>query len=57
MQTLENIYKLYVRPHLDYGDIVFDTADLTQTEIFSFKNTNDKISMKSRQSNIKQLEL
>ena len=45
MQTLENIYKLYVRPHLDYGDIVFDTADLTQTEIFSFKNTNDKISI------------
>ena len=46
MQTLENIYKLYVRPHLDYdGDIVYDTADLTQTEIFSFKNTNDKISI------------
>ena len=25
-QVLENIYKLYVRPHLDYGDIVYHHA-------------------------------
>ena len=44
MKTLENIYKLYVRPHLDYGDLVFDVADLTKTVVFNLKNANEKIS-------------
>jgi hypothetical protein len=33
-RSLEEIYKLYVRPHLDYGDIIFDVADLNKTSIF-----------------------
>ena len=45
MKTLENIYKLYVRPHLDYGDIVYDAADLTKSDAFKFRNSNDKISV------------
>ena len=32
--TLEVIYKLYVRPHLDYGDTVFDIAELDKLSIF-----------------------
>ena len=29
--TLEVIYKMYVRPHLDYGDIVYDSSDACNT--------------------------
>jgi len=52
--TLEVIYKLYVRPHLDYGDIVFDIADLDKNSIFPSQpsNTNSK---EAEKSNTKQL--
>ena len=49
--TLINIYKAYVRPHLDYGDIIYDNSskgrvthnDILRifckyTELFNFKN-------------------
>ena len=26
-RTLEEIYKLYVRPHIDYGDIIYHIPD------------------------------
>ena len=32
--SIEVIYKLYVRPHLDYGDIVYDIQDLDKDCIF-----------------------
>ena len=44
-ENFGNIYKLYVRPHLDYGDIVYDTAGLTKTDAFKFRNSNDKTSV------------
>ena len=43
-KSLENIYKLYVRPHLEYGDLVFEISDLNKTETFSLRNTNEHIS-------------
>ena len=43
-KTLENVYKLYVRPQVEYGDLVFDHADLNKSNIFTLRNTNDKIS-------------
>ena len=47
-RTLEEIYKLYVRPHLDYGDVIYDIADLNKTSIFNSsgpKNNMEKIEM------------
>ena len=37
--VLETIYKLYVRPHLDYCDIVYHTATIG-TSIFYLENSN-----------------
>ena len=42
--ALENPYKLYTRPHVEYGDLVFDNADLNKPDVFTWKNTNDKLS-------------
>ena len=39
-KTLEEIYKLYVRPHLDYGDVIYHMPD---TESLDFSCTNDNI--------------
>ena len=36
--VLDVIYKLYVRPHLDYGDIIFHSADVTK--IINFENNS-----------------
>jgi len=33
-QTLEQVYKSYVRPHVDYGDILFNVSELDKTNIF-----------------------
>jgi hypothetical protein len=33
-RTLEQIYKLYTRPHLDYGDIIYNISELDKNEIF-----------------------
>ncbi len=38
--TLETVYKLYVRPHLDYGDAVYHLPDKNST---SFDSINDNI--------------
>ena len=34
------IYKLYVRPHIEYGDIVYDVPELDKNYIFNFDNAN-----------------
>ena len=39
-RSLEEIYKLYVRPHLDYGDIIYDIADINKTSIFTDTTSN-----------------
>ena len=42
--TLEQYYKMWVRPHLEYGDLVFDKADQARVNnglIFSDKRSND----------------
>ena len=39
LPVLETIYKLYVRPHIDYCDIVFHSATLG-TSIFNLGNAN-----------------
>lgn len=33
-RVLETIYKLYVRPHLDYGDVLYHTANPNKNETF-----------------------
>ena len=45
--VLENIYKLYIRPHLDYGDVVYHTTDINidRTSPFTFE-TNSLIGSK-----------
>ena len=32
--TLEQIYKLYVRPHADYGDILYNVSEFEKIDIF-----------------------
>ena len=32
--TLETIYKMYIRPHLDYGDMVYDKGEVLRDGIF-----------------------
>ena len=44
MKTLENIYKLNDRTHIEYGDLVFDVADLTKPKPFTSRTSNEKIS-------------
>ena len=47
-RSLEEIFKLYTRPHLDYGDIIYDIADLNKTSIFTSAASNlrmEKIEM------------
>ena len=39
-KTLEIVYKMYIRPHLEYGDLVFDKADQRRTSVFSDQRTN-----------------
>ena len=42
--TLVNYYKMWIRPHLEYGDVVFDKADKFRTEhnlVFSPTRSND----------------
>ena len=38
--SLETIYKLYVRPHLDYGDVVYHIPDINSK---TFDSENDTI--------------
>ena len=33
-RVLETIYKLYVRPHLDYGDVLYHTANPNKNKTF-----------------------
>ena len=44
MKTLENVYKLYVRPYSEYGDLVFDSHDMNKPIIFNLLNPKDDIS-------------
>ena len=42
--TLVNYYKMWIRPHLEYGDVVFDKADKFRTEhnlVFGPTRSND----------------
>ena len=39
-KALEVVYKLYVRPHLDYGDVVYHMPD---KESKTFDSKNDTI--------------
>ena len=38
--VLEAIYRLYVRPHLDYGDMVYHVSNLNKNNVFNQGNTN-----------------
>ena len=38
--TVETIYKLYVRAHLDYEDMVYDISELNKSEIFNSEISN-----------------
>ena len=35
MRALETVYKLYIRPHLEYGDLVFNSYEIGKSEIFN----------------------
>ena len=37
---MESIYKLYVRPHFDYGDMIYDVAIPNKYSIFNQENPN-----------------
>ena len=39
--VLETIYKLYDRPHLDYGDIIYHYADLNKQTVVDFETSSD----------------
>jgi hypothetical protein len=38
--VLETIYKLYVRPHLDYGDVIYHKANLNKINLTDLKTTS-----------------
>ena len=44
IRALETVYKLYIRPHLEYGDLVFNAHEIGKSEIFSTFQDNDSIS-------------
>ena len=33
-RVLDQVYKMYTRPHLDYGDVVYHSANLNKSDIF-----------------------
>ena len=39
-RVLDVIYKLYVRPHLDYGDIIYHSANSPKNNIFDFTSNS-----------------
>ena len=38
--VLEVIYKLYVRPHIEYGDMIYDVSVPDKVSIFNIENNN-----------------
>ena len=40
MNVLDVVYKLYVRPHFDYGDVVYHTANVDKSSPFVFESNN-----------------
>ena len=36
MRALETVYKLYVRPHLEYGDLVFNSHEIGKKRDFLY---------------------
>ena len=38
--ALEVVYKLYIRPHFDYGDVVYHTANINKISPFNFQSNN-----------------
>ena len=44
MRALETVYKLYIRPHLEYGDLVFNSHEIGKSEIFNTFQDSDIIS-------------
>ena len=44
MRALETVYKLYIRPHLEYGDMVFNSHEIGKNEIFNTFQDSDSIS-------------
>ena len=36
--VLEVVYKLYIRPHFDYGDVVYHTANIDKISPFNFQS-------------------
>ena len=44
MRALETVYKLYIRPHLEYGDLVFNSHEIGKSEIFNTFQDTDTIS-------------
>ena len=44
MKALENVYKLYIRPHLEYGDMVFNSHEIGKNEILNTFQDTDFVS-------------
>ena len=44
MRALETVYKLYIRPHLEYGDLVFNAHEIGKSKIFNTFQDSDSIS-------------
>ena len=38
VKVLETVYKLFVRPHFDYGDVLYHQSDPNKDEIFEFSS-------------------
>ena len=48
-KSLEDIYKMHIRPHLDYADVIFHTPDIQSNMLFS-DDDNIPTSMKKLES-------
>ena len=40
LNVLDVVYKLYIRPHFDYGDVVYHTANVDESPPFAFESQN-----------------
>ena len=43
-KVLDTVYKLYVRPHPDYGDVIYHFADLKKPSLYDFETSSDLLS-------------
>ena len=45
IQIFKKVYNLYIRPHLEYGNLIFNSQEFGKAEIFNVTNKRNVISV------------